>query len=203
MGKNIIINIGRQFGGGGLGVASELGRKLGIPVYDKELIRKAAQDSGFSAELFEQSDEKRRTFSLSSIFTSIYTSPMENYMSDNGLFEIQCETIRKIAEQGSAVIVGRCSDYVLRDFDNTLNVFLTSPLSVRVERICERHDLPEDKAEALILQKDRSREEYYNYFTFGNWGVASTYDLCVDSSILGIEGTADFIIDFARRSGLL
>lgn len=203
MGKNIIINIGRQFGGGGLGVASELGRKLGIPVYDKELIRKAAQDSGFSAELFEQSDEKRRTFSLSSIFTSIYTSPTENYMSDNGLFEIQCETIRKIAEQGSAVIVGRCSDYVLRDFDNTLNIFLTSPLSVRVERICERHDLPEDKAEALILQKDRSREEYYNYFTFGNWGVASTYDLCIDSSILGIEGTADFIIDFARRSGLL
>lgn len=203
MGKNIIINIGRQFGGGGLGVASELGRKLGIPVYDKELIRKAAQDSGFSAELFEQSDEKRRTFSLSSIFTSIYTSPMENYMSDNGLFEIQCETIRKIAEQGSAVIVGRCSDYVLRDFDNTLNVFLTSPLSVRVERICERHDLPAEKAEALILQKDKSREEYYNYFTFGNWGIASTYDLCVDSSILGIEGTADFIIDFARRSGLL
>lgn len=203
MGKNIIINIGRQFGGGGLGVASELGRKLGIPVYDRELIRKAAQDSGFSAELFEQSDEKRRTFSLSSIFTSIYTSPTENYMSDNGLFEIQCETIRKIAEQGPAVIVGRCSDYVLRDFDNTLNVFLTSPLSVRVERICERHDLPEDKAEALILQKDRSREEYYNYFTFGNWGVASTYDLCIDSSILGIEGTADFIIDFARRSGLL
>ena len=203
MGKNIIINIGRQFGGGGLGVASELGRKLGIPVYDKELIRKAAQDSGFSAELFEQSDEKRRTFSLSSIFTSIYTSPTENYMSDNGLFEIQCGTIRKIAEQGSAVIVGRCSDYVLRDFDNTLNIFLTSPLSVRVERICERHDLSEDKAEALILQKDRSREEYYNYFTFGNWGVASTYDLCIDSSILGIEGTADFIIDFARRSGLL
>ena len=203
MDKKIIINIGRQFGGGGLGVASELGRKLGIPVYDRELIRKAAQDSGFSAELFEQSDEKRRTFSLSSIFTSIYTSPTENYMSDNGLFEIQCETIRKIAEQGSAVIVGRCSDYVLRDFDNTVNVFLTSPLSVRVERICERHDLPEDKAEALILQKDRSREEYYNYFTFGNWGVASTYDLCIDSSILGIEGTADFIIDFARRSGLL
>ncbi len=203
MGKNIIINIGRQFGGGGLGVASELGRKLGIPVYDRELIRKPAQDSGISAELFEQSDEKRRTFSLSSIFTSIYTSPMENYMSDNGLFEIQCETIRKIAGQGSAVKVGRSSDLVLRDFYNTLNVFLTSPLSVRVERICERHDLPEDKAEALILQKDRSREEYYNYFTFGNWGVASTYDLCIDSSILGIEGTADFIIDFARRSGLL
>ncbi len=203
MEKKIIINIGRQFGGGGLGVAMELGKKLGIPVYDKELITKAAQDSGFSAELFVQSDEKRRIFSLSSIFTSIYTSPTENYMSDKGLFEIQCATIKKIAEQGSAVIVGRCSDYVLRELDCTLNVFLTSPLPERVARICERHNLAEEKAESLIIQKDKAREEYYNYYTFGNWGVASTYDLCIDSSKLGIEGTADFIIDFARKSGLL
>ena len=203
MEKKLIINIGRQFGGGGLGVASELGRKLEIPVYDRELIAKAAQDSGFSAALFEQSDEKRRIFSLSAIFTSIYSSPTENYMSDKGLFEIQCETIRRIAEQGSAIIVGRCSDYILRDMDCTLNVFLTSPLEERVKRICERHGLCEEKAEALILQKDKAREEYYNYYTFGNWGVASTYDLCIDSSRLGIEGTADFIIDFVKRSGLL
>lgn len=203
MEKKLIINIGRQFGGGGLGVASELGRRLEIPVYDKELITKAAQDSGFSAELFEQSDEKRRIFSLSAIFTSIYSSPTDNYMSDKGLFEIQCATIRQIAEQGSAIIVGRCSDYVLRDMDCVLNVFLTSPLSERVKRICERHNLCAEKAEALILQKDKAREEYYNYYTFGNWGVASTYDLCIDSSKLGIEGTADFIIDFAKRSGLL
>ena len=203
MEKKLIINIGRQFGGGGLGVASELGRKLEIPVYDRELIAKAAQDSGFSAALFEQSDEKRRIFSLSAIFTSIYSSPTENYMSDKGLFEIQCETIRRIADQGSAIIVGRCSDYILRDMDCTLNVFLTSPLEERVKRICERHGLCEEKAEALILQKDKAREEYYNYYTFGNWGVASTYDVCIDSSILGIEGTADFIIDFAKRSGLL
>lgn len=203
MEKKLIINIGRQFGGGGLGVAMELGKKLGIPVYDRELITKAAQDSGFSAELFVQSDEKRRIFSLSSIFASLTSAPADNYMSDKGLFEIQCATIRKIAEQGSAIIVGRCSDYVLRDLDCTLNVFLTSPLSERVARICERHNLGGEKAESLILQKDRAREEYYNYFTFGNWGVASTYDLCIDSSKLGIEGTADFIIDFAKRAGLL
>ena len=203
MEKKIIINIGRQFGGGGLAVASEIGKKLGIPVYDRELIKKAAQDSGFSAELFEQSDEKRRIFSLSAIFTSIYTSPTENYMSDSGLFEIQCATIKKIAEHGSAVIVGRCSDYVLREMDCVLNIFLTSPLPVRVERICERHNLDADKAEALILQKDKAREEYYNYYTFGNWGVASNYDLCIDSSILGIEGTAEFIIDFAKKAGLI
>ena len=203
MEKKIIINIGRQFGGGGLAVASELGKRLGIPVYDRELIIKAAQDSGFSAELFEQSDEKRRIFSLSSIFSSLLSSPVENYMSDNGIFEMQCATIRKIAEQGSAIIVGRCSDYVLRDMDCALNIFLTSPLSVRVDRICDRHGLSREKAESLILQKDKAREEYYNYYTFGNWGVASTYDLSIDSSRLGIEGTADFIIEFAKRTGLL
>lgn len=199
----MIINIGRQFGGGGLGVASELGRKLGIAVYDKELITKAAQDSGFSSRLFEQSDEKRRVFSLSSIFSSMSSSPDDDYMNDRKLFAIQCDTIRRIAEQGSAIIVGRCSDYVLRDLDCTLNVFLTSPMQVRIDRICERHGICAEKAERLITEKDKAREEYYNYYTFGNWGVASTYDLCIDSSILGIEGTADYIMDFAHKAGLI
>ena len=199
MEKKIIINIGRQFGGGGLAVAGELGKKLGIPVYDRELIHKAAQDSGFSAEFFMHADERKSIFSL----TTLFSSSTDNCMSDSGLFEIQCSTIQKIAQQGSAIIVGRCADYVLREHDCRLNIFLTSPLSVRVDRISERHNLSREKAEALILQKDKAREEYYNYFTFGNWGVASTYDLCIDSSILGTEGTADMIIDFAKRSGLL
>lgn len=200
MDKKIIINIGRQFGGGGLGVAYELGKKLGIPVYDKELIKKAAQDSGFSKEVFEESDEKKRLFSLSSIFANRF-SETENYMSDRGLFKMQSETIRNIAEQGSAVIVGRCSNYILRDMDCALNVFLTSPIEVRAARLSERLGISVEDAEKLAEEKDSKREEYYNYYTFGNWGVASTYDLCLDSSILGIEGTAEYIIDFARRAG--
>lgn len=199
--KKIIITIGRQFGGGGLGVASELGKKLGIPVYDKELITKAAQDSGFSAEFFEQSDEKKRLFSLSSLFSDAYVT--ENYMSDRELFKLQSQTILKIAEQGSAVIVGRCSDYILRDMDCVLNVFLTSPEEVRADRICERKGISREEAERLIEEKESKRADYYNYYTFGNWGMASNYDLCIDSSILGIEGTADFIIDFAKKAGLL
>lgn len=202
MDKKIIINIGRQFGAGGHGVASELGKKLGIPVYDKELIKKAAQDSGFSSELFEESDEKKRFFSLSSIFANGF-GETENYMSDRGLFKMQSHTIMNIAEQGSAVIVGRCSDYILRDMECTLNVFLTSPLEIRAARIAERTGISVDDATRLAEEKDSKRTEYYNYYTFGNWGVASTYDLCIDSSILGIEGTADFIIDFARKSGRL
>ena len=202
MEKQIIINIGRQFGGGGLGVAYELGKKLGIPVYDKELIAKAAQDSGFSKGIFEESDEKKRLFSLSSIFASRF-GDTENYMSDRGLFKMQSETIRKIAEQGSAIIVGRCSDYILRDMECTLDVFLTSPLEVRAARIAERSGLSLEEAEKLAEEKDRNRAEYYNYYTFTDWGVASTYDLCLDSSVLGIEGTADMIIEFARKAGKL
>ena len=203
MKKDIIITIGRQFGSGGKCVAEVLGRKLGIPVYDQELIMKAAQESGFSAEFFEQSDEKRRFFSLSSIFATAYSSETENYMSDKGLFRIQCETIRNIAGQGSAVIVGRCSDYVLRDMKNKLDVFLTSPLEKRAARVAERQGIDYAKAMETVEREDRNREEYYNFYTFGNWGVASNYDLCIDSDKLGDEGTADMIIEFARRAGLL
>ena len=202
MEKKIIINIGRQFGGGGLGVAHELGRKLGIPVYDKQLIAKAAQDSGFSKVIFEESDEKKRFFSLSSIFANRF-GDTENYMSDRGLFKMQSETIRKIAEQGSAIIVGRCADYILRDMECTLDVFLTSPLEIRAARIAERSGLTLEEAERLAEEKDKKRAEYYNYYTFTDWGVASTYDLCLDSSALGIEGTADLIIEFARKAGKL
>ena len=203
MKKNIIITVGRQFGSGGKCIAEILGRRLNIPVYDSELISKAAQDSGFSAELFMQSDEKRRFISFSSIFEAAFNSETENYMSDKGLFKMQSETIRTIAEQGSAVIVGRCSDYILRDHDNILNIFLTSPIEVRTKRIMERMGIDSEKAASLIESMDQGRAEYYNYYTFGNWGVAETYHLCIDSSILGFEGTADFIIDFAKKSGLL
>lgn len=203
MEKNIIITIGRQFGCGGKNIAEVLGKKLGIPVFDNELIIKAAQESGFSAEFFERSDEKRRFFSLTSIFAGSYSSDSENFMSDKGLFRIQCETIRSIAEQGSAIIVGRCSDYVLRERGNTLSIFLTSPIEERVRRVAERMGISLEKAEETVEKQDRGREEYYNYYTFGNWGVASNYDLCIDSSKAGIEGTADIIIEFAKISGLL
>ena len=103
----------------------------------------------------------------------------------------------------TAIIVGRCSDYILRDMDCVLDVFLTSPAEIRAQRVSDRSGIDYEKALDMLERKDKGRAEYYNYYTFGNWGVASTYDLCLDSSILGIEGTADFIIDFARKAGLL
>ena len=168
MEKKIIINVGRQFGSGGKEVAIRLGKRLGIPVYDNELISKAAQDSGFSPELFRKSDEKRRPFSISSIFTGTFEPSTESYVSDKGLFQLQSEAIRHIAELGSAVIVGRCSDYILRDMECTLDVFLTAPEQVRIGRIVERTGLSDEKAGSLITSMDRNRSEYYNYYTFGN-----------------------------------
>ncbi len=199
MAKKILITIGRQFGSGGKAVAHILGHKLGIPVYDNELIVEAAKKSGFSKDLFEGSDEKKRPFSLSSIFSSNrYGHFSDNYINDADLFRIQSETIRSLAEKGSAIFVGRASDFVLRDM-GSIDVFLTSPLEVRKGFVAEREGITPEAAGEMILKREKEREAYYNYLTFGNWGVASNYDLCVDSSLLGFEGTADLIIEFIRK----
>lgn len=193
MDKHIIINIGRQFGSGGKSVASSLGEKLGIQVYDNELIIKAAAESGFSPDLFRRSDEKKRIVEL-----GFQTAGL----NDREIFKIQSKVIRDIAQSASAIFVGRASDYVLRDM-NCLDVFITAPDGNRIARIRERAGVSGEEAARLMTKMDKGRESYYNFFTFSHWGVASNYDLCVDSSILGIDGTADFIIDFARRAGKL
>lgn len=201
--NKLIINVGRQFGSGGRLVAQSLGKKLGIKVYDQELITKAAEDSGFSKDLFAKSDEKRNLFALSSFIVDVGRfGSADNYMSDNQLFVIQSNVIRSIADKESAIFIGRCADYILRDRP-CLDVFITATEEVRIKRVASRMNITPEQAQAMMRKKDRTRETYYNYFTFGNWGVASNYDLCVDSSILGIDGTADMIIDFCKRSGLI
>ncbi|MCD8208041.1 MAG: cytidylate kinase-like family protein [Bacteroidales bacterium] len=203
--KGLIINIGRQFGSGGRAVALEIGRLLGVKVYDNELLTKAAEASGFSPELFRRNDEKKRFFAFFHFFSahSVGLGNGTNCIDEGALFKIQSEVIEDIAAHEAAVIVGRCSDYILRERGNTLDVFISAPLEDRIQRVMERNYLTREKAADLIRTNDRKRESYYNYFTFGNWGVASNYDLCVDSSILGIEKTAQYIIDFARQSGRL
>ena len=198
--KKIIINIGRQFGCGAKDVADAIGRRTGIPVYDSELLKKAAQDFGFSESLVSGSDEKKRCFSLSSIFNSnIFGCSSMN--DDASLFAMQAEAIKNIARNGSAIIIGRAANYILRDCDCCLNVFLTSPIEERAKRVAEREYMDRGKALEHIERMEKEREAYYNTFTFGNWGMASTYDLCVDTSLLGVEGTADLILEFAKKTG--
>jgi cytidylate kinase len=197
-----IINVGRQFGSGGLGIANEIGKRLNIKVYDKELITKDAEESGFSKELFKKTDEKRNLFNLSGYFVSGRFGSIHNYLGDNDLFKIQSDVIRKIATEGQAIFVGRCANYILRDM-KCLDVFVTAPMEDRIKRVADRSNLSPDDAKSLIEKNDRTREAYYNFFTFGSWGHSTDYDLCVDSSILGIEGTAEFIIDFGKKAGLI
>lgn len=197
----LIINIGRQYGSGGKRIAECLGQKLGIKVYDTELLNEAASKSGFDPQLFTRSDERKHLFSLGNIFSSNrYGSFTQSGINESDLFKIQSEAIRDIASRGDAIFVGRASDYVLRDMD-CLDVFISAPMQVRKAAVCTRENISEEKAEEYITKRDKKRAEYYNFFTFGHWGKCSNYDLCVDSSILGIEGTADFIIEFAKKAG--
>lgn len=201
--NDTIINIGRQFGSGGRRVAAALNARLGIPVYDNELIVEAAQKSGFSKELFKQRDEHKSNFTLTNFLGTLNNyGGAESYLNDNKLFQIQSEVILELAHQGPAIFVGRASDYVLREME-CLDVFITAPLEVRKKDVAEREGISLEEAKSLIARRDKDREAYYNYLTFGHWGMASNYDLCLDSSILGIDGTADFIIDFGRKCGLV
>lgn len=200
MDKQIIITVGRQFGSGGKRVASAIGERLGIPVYDQELIDNAARQSGLSPEFLKKSDERRHLFGLGGILGlgRFWHNP-GNLMDDNELFRIQSEAIRDLAQRGSAIFVGRASDYVLRDMQ-TVDVFIHAPLEVRKQRVAERLGITPEDAEELIVRNDKTRKDYYDLFTLGdNWGVASNYDLCLDSSLLGIEGTADLIISFCEK----
>ena len=203
MEKKVLITIGRQYGAGGKGVAEILGERLGIPVYDNELLRKAAAESGISPALFRRSDERKRFFSLANLFgLNRSTSYSPTAIDGAELFKYQSQAIRDIAAQGSAIFLGRASDYVLRDME-CLDVFICAPLADRVKRVVERTDMDAAEAEKYILKKEKARRDYYNFFTLGDWGVASNYDLCLDSSLLGLDGCADLIIDFGKRANLI
>ena len=180
-------------------MADMLGQKLGIKVYDDELIAEAARKSGFSIDLFQDNDERKKVFGIGNIFSSNrFGSYTQSGINGSSLFQIQSDAIREIASRESAVFVGRASDYILRDMD-CLDVFICAPMEHRKDRISERLKVSPEEAEKMILKRDRDRKSYYDFFTFGdNWGQAANYDLCLDSSIKGIEGTADFIIEFGE-----
>lgn len=191
--EHTIINIGRQYGSGGKAIAGIISKMLDIPLYDNELIAEAARASGFSPEFFRRIDEKRRFWDIGNIVSGL---------NDGELFKIQSDVIAEIADKGPAIFIGRASNYVLRN-RKCLDVFICAPMEDRKARVCEREGIPEDEAESYIFKKDRGRAEYYNFFSFGHWGKSSDYDLCIDSSLLGIRGTAEFIVDFGRKSGLI
>ena len=203
MGEKTIYTIGRQFGSGGRMVGKKLAEKLGIPYYDKELLSLAAKDSGFSEALFQNADEKPSS-------SLLYSLVMGNYPMSSGalgfnemplndqLFLIQSNTIRKVSSQGSCIIIGRCADYVLKGNKDLISIFIHAPLEARVKRAVECYGIDPAKAEDICLKNDKSRANFYNYYSDQKWGMCRTYSLSIDSSLLGIDGSVDQIIQFTE-----
>ncbi|MCP1109223.1 cytidylate kinase [Lachnospiraceae bacterium PF1-21] len=195
---NTIITIGRQYGSAGREIGYKVADKLGIKLYDREMLDRAAKESGLAEELFETHDEKPSSSFLYSLVMDTYSLGYSTAYSDMPInykiFLAQYETIKKIASEGPCVLVGRCADYALEEFDNVLSVFIHADMDAKVKRISRLYDLTEGKAREQIHKTDKKRASYYNYYTNKKWGNAETYDACLDSSIFGIDGTADAIL---------
>lgn len=197
--KHIIINVGRQLGSGGHDIGRMLALDFQAKYYDRELLNLAAKESGLSEKIFEQNDEKKGFFrGLLNIGTP-HVNSFKPDLSQESLFQFQSDAIRKAAKQGSCVFVGRCADYVLRDFENTVNIFITASMDYRVEQIMNKQHMDADAARRFIEQGEGKRADYYNYYTGKKWGSAESYDLCIDSSKLGLMETEKLIAQFIRK----
>ena len=200
--KHIIINIGRQLGSGGHDIGRMLALDFQAKYYDRELLNLAAKESGLSEKIFEQNDEKKGFFRGLLNLGSPHVSSGRVYnsgVSQESLFQFQSEAIKKAANEGSCVFVGRCADYVLRNLPNTVSVFVTASMDYRVHQIMNKRHLDEDSARKFIEQGESERATYYNYYTGKKWGAAESYDLCIDSSVLGLVETEKIIAQFIKK----
>ncbi len=204
MACNKIITIGRQFGSGGRQIGQILSEKLDIPFYDKELLKIAAKESNICEEIFDNFDEKPTN-------SFLYTLVMDPYSLGFGttgelplnhkVFLAAFDTIKSIAEKdGSCIFVGRCADYALREFPNVVNLFIYADMEDRIKRVSEKYELTAQKAKDLIKKEDKSRASYYNYYTSKRWGEMKGYDICINSSLYGVEKTADIICNIITNN---
>lgn len=196
MSDNKIIVIGRSFGSGGRNIGKKIAEKIGIPFYDRELLKRASAEFGYSPHIFELADEKKPTL-LKRIVSQSY-GIAETYQPDTisveSLYQIQSRVIHSIAERSSCVIVGRTADYILRDFPNVISIFIHSPIEKRAREILSRGDASNlEKAMEKAKKIDRERESYYNFFSGKKWGVADNYHLSFDSSKLSAETIAEIV----------
>ena len=218
MDERTVITIGREFGSGGHEIGMKLAEKLGIKCYDKELLELAAKESGLCEELFASQDEKPTNSFLYSLVMDTYSLGYTNSYVDmpinHKVFLAQFDAIKKLAERESCVIVGRCADYALEDNPYAVSVFIKASLDERVQRIKRIYELNdskaadliqcfeicfcgnENKAADLIQKTDKKRASYYNYYSSKKWGEAKSYNLCIDSGLVGVDGAIDMILKF-------
>lgn len=198
MKTNTIITIGRQFGSAGREIGQKIAEDLGIKLYDKEMLARAAKESGICEEIFETHDEKPTNSFLYSLVMDTYSMGYSgNTYTDmpinHKVFLAQFDAIKKIADEGPCILVGRCADYALESYNNVVSVFIHADLDSRIRRIARIYDLPDNKAKDMILKTDKKRASYYNYYTNKKWSDAESYELCLNSGELGVNGTAEVI----------
>lgn len=198
-----IITISREFGSGGREIGQKLAEKLGINFYDKELLEIASKESGICEELFVKHDESYTNSFLYSLVMGNYPITPDGRLNpempiNHKIFLAQFDTIRKIAEKGPCVIVGRCADYILKANDRVINFFITGNMIEKRRRILDRYDIEKNKVEDFIRKTDKRRANYYNYYTDMKWGEAKNYDLCINSSKTGTQGAVDLMIEYIK-----
>ncbi len=195
-----IITIGRELGSGGLAIAKKLSENLGFKLYDKELLTEAARDSGLDVDVFKERDEKQ-TFCFMQKAMSLIFASNTNYLCNENIFKIQSETIMKLAQKESCIFVGRCADYILRENSKLFSVFFWAEVEDRAKNIMEKLNISEQEALKLIEKTDENRSAYYNFYTNKTWGKATSYDLCINTSTLGVEKTADVVLKIFKNWG--
>lgn len=201
--KNVVITIARQYGSGGKTVGEMLAEDLGIHYYDKELMKLASDDSGINEALFVKADEKVKSSLLFRVAKNVYQGELippesDDFTSNDNLFNYQAKIIKELAKQESCVIIGRCADFVLRDYDNVLSVFVHAPEDFCLEQAAKKHSMSTRELEKYIARTDKHRAEYYKYHTGREWTDARNYDLCLDSSKLGFERCVEEIKAYIR-----
>jgi len=202
--KDFIISIGRQYGSGGHEIGEKLASKLGVKFYDNALIDRVSKESGLCKEIIMEHDEKPTSSFLYNLVTDPYSinfnrGSVADMPYGQKIFLAQFETVKNIANEGSCVIVGRCADYILKDHQNLISIFIYADKDFRLKRIAlENPELSENNLNGLIDKKDRSRASYYNYYSDNKWGRASSYDLCINSAKTGIEGAVKLIEDYIQ-----
>lgn len=203
MDKKWVITIARQYGSGGRTIGKMLAGELGIHYYDRELMKLASDESGINEALFAKADEKLKNTSLFRIAKNVYGGELippdsDDFTSTDNLFNYQAKIIRELAQEESCVIIGRCADYVLKDYDNVLSVFIHAPKEFCIEKAGEVLNMKGRELERYIAKTDKYRAEYYKYHTGREWTDARNYDLCLDSSKLGYEQCVQEIIAYMK-----
>lgn len=190
--EKVIITIARQYGSGGKTIGQMLAKDMGIPFYSREILRMASDDSGIREELFNRADERLRNNPLFGASKKVYKGELispdkGDFVSDENLFNYQAKVIKDLAEKGSCVIVGRCADFVLKDREDVVSVFVHAPKEYCIARAMERNSMTEKEMEKFIARTDKYRGDFYHYYTGNIWSDARNYDLCLNSAKLGFE----------------